>query len=118
MRAQQPLAASDTSEPEPDIALVPRVDTWGAHPTRAFLIVEVARTSLRRDKGPKALVYGLGDVDEYWIVNHVEEVVEVYRDRHAGEWRLRTTHGRGDTIAIVAFPDVTIAVSEILPPAP
>ena len=27
-----------------------------------------------------------------------------------------TTHGRGETIAMRTFPDVTIAVSEILPP--
>jgi len=51
------------------------------------------------------------------IVNHVEEVVEVYRDRHDGEWRSRSTHGRGETIAMRALPDVTIEVSEILPPA-
>jgi Uma2 family endonuclease len=116
VRAQQPLAASDISEPEPDIAVVPRVEMWSEHPARAFLIVEVARTSLRRDKGPKSLLYGLADVNEYWIINLVDDVVEVYRDRHNGEWRQRTTHQRGDTIAMLAFPDVQIAISEILPP--
>jgi len=116
VRAQQPLAASDISEPEPDVAIVPRVEMWSEHPTRAFLIVEVARTSLRRDKGPKALLYGLAEVDEYWILNLVDEVVEVYRDRHDGDWRQRTTHQRGETITMLAFPDVRIAVSEILPP--
>ncbi|HEX5062797.1 MAG TPA: Uma2 family endonuclease [Kofleriaceae bacterium] len=116
VREQHPLAASDISEPEPDVAVVPTQQYWNEHPTRAFLIVEVANTSLRKDKGPTALVYGLADVDEYWIVNQVEAVVEVYRDRHNGEWRQRTTHRRGDTIALVAFPDVQIAVSEILPP--
>jgi Uma2 family endonuclease len=70
-----------------------------------------------RDKGPKALLYGLADVDEYWIVNHVDAVVEVYRDRHAGEWRHKSTHQRGETIAMLAFPDVAIAVAEILPPS-
>lgn len=40
----------------------------------------------------------------------------VYRDRHDGEWRQRTTHSRGEMIAMVAFPDVQVAVSEILPP--
>jgi Uma2 family endonuclease len=116
VRAQQPLAASDISEPEPDVAVVPHGNDWVEHPQRAFLIVEVARTSIRRDKGAKSLLYGLAEVDEYWIVNLVDEVVEVYRDRHDGEWRQRTTHQRGATIAMLAFPDVQIAVSEILPP--
>ncbi|HEU4615429.1 MAG TPA: Uma2 family endonuclease [Kofleriaceae bacterium] len=116
VREQAALAASDVSEPQPDVAVVPATDYWNEHPTKAFLIVEVARSSLRRDKGPKSLLYGLAEVDEYWIVNHVDGVVEVYRDRHNGEWRQRTTHQRGDTIAMSAFPDVTIAVAEILPP--
>jgi Uma2 family endonuclease len=116
VRDQSSFAASDISEPEPDVMVVPDVDYWKEHPTRAFLIVEVARSSLRRDKGPKALIYGLAEVDEYWIVNHVDGVVEVYRDRHDGEWRQRTTFGRGETIAMLAFPDVQVAVSEILPP--
>lgn len=116
VREQAALAASDVSEPQPDVAVVPEIDYWNEHPTKAFLIVEVARSSLRKDKGPKSQLYGLAEVDEYWIVNHVDGVVEVYRDRHDGEWRQRTTHQRGDTIAMAAFPDVTIAVAEILPP--
>jgi Uma2 family endonuclease len=116
VRDQSAFAASDVSEPQPDIAVVPEVDYWKEHPTKAYLVIEVARSSLKRDKGPKVLLYGLADVDEYWIVNHVDDVVEVYRDRHNGEWRQRTTHARGETIAMAAFPDVQIAVSEILPP--
>jgi Uma2 family endonuclease len=112
----QPFAASDISEPEPDVAVVPNVTDWAEHPRRAFLIVEVARTSLRRDKDVKAAVYAIAEVDEYWIINLVDEVVEVYRDRHNGEWRQRSTHPRGETIAMLAFPDVQLAVGEILPP--
>lgn len=116
VREGNPFAASDVSEPEPDVMVFPDADYWREHPSKAFLVVEVSRSSLRIDKGPKAMLYGLAEVDEYWIVNHVENVVEVYRDRHAGEWRQRTTHQRGDTIRMVAFPDVEISISEILPP--
>ena len=49
-------------------------------------------------------------------VNHVDDVVEVYRDRHAGQWRAVSRHHRGETITMAAFPDVEIAVSEVLPP--
>jgi Uma2 family endonuclease len=116
VRSQNPFAASDISEPEPDVFVVPNRDYWRELPNRAVLIVEVARSSLPRERGPKLVLYGLAEVDEYWIVNHVDDVVEVYRDRHAGEWRSLSRHRRGDTIAMLAFADVEVAVSEILPP--
>jgi Uma2 family endonuclease len=42
VRVRLPFAASDDSLPEPDIAVVPRVDYDDAHPDRAYLVVEVA----------------------------------------------------------------------------
>jgi Uma2 family endonuclease len=116
VRDQSPYAASDISEPQPDIAVVPAIEYWREHPTRAFLVVEVARSSLRRDRKVKTKLYGLAHVDEYWIVNHVDRVVEVHRDPHEGTWRQVSLHHPGESIAMLAFPDVTIAVSDILPP--
>lgn len=117
VETQVPLAARDDSEPEPDLVVIPDRSDWTHHPTRAFLVVEVARSSLRKDRGPKALLYSLGDVDEYWIVDHVNAQVEIHRDRADGAWRNITRHARGETIAMATFPDVTIAVADILPPA-
>ncbi len=116
VNSQAPFAASDDSEPEPDIYVTPSARYWKEHPTRAFLIVEVARTSLTYDRNEKAVLYGLSEVDEYWIVDQVHGLVEIRRDRQNGIWRSITTHRRGDTIAMLAFPDVELAVSEILPP--
>ena len=115
--SQSPFAASDISEPEPDVFVVPAGKYWEEHPARSFLVVEVARSSLARDRGMKARLYSSAQVDEYWIVNHVDNVVEVYRDAHEGTWRSKTTYQRGETITMLAFPDVTVAVSEVLPPA-
>ena len=116
--SQSPFAATDDSEPEPDVLVIPNRDLWvHEHPRVAYLIVEVARTSRDRDRGPKALLYGLSQVDEYWVVDHVEGVVEVYRDRHAGTWRQQTRHARGETLTMARFPDVAVAVTDLLPPA-
>jgi len=113
------FAASDISEPEPDLMVVPPSDTsWTDHPSSAYLVIEVARSSVSRDQRIKAVLYGMSDVEEYWIVNHVDEVVEVYRDRQAGTWRTKIVHGRGERVAMLRFPDVEIAVSDILPPRP
>jgi Uma2 family endonuclease len=116
VREANPFAASDISEPQPDVMVVPSGEYWTEHPTRAYLVVEVARSSIDRDQGIKARLYGYAEVDEYWIVNHIDEVIEVYRDAKKGKWRSVTTYRRGETIALLAFPDVTVAVSEVLPP--
>jgi Uma2 family endonuclease len=116
VRVNASFAASEISEPVPDIFVTPEGSYWKEHPDRAFLIVEVSRSSLRRDRKVKTKLYGLAHVDEYWIVNHVDRVVEVHRDPHEGTWRQISLHHPGDSIAMLAFPDVTIAVSDILPP--
>jgi Uma2 family endonuclease len=115
---QSPFAATDDSEPEPDIYVTPLGDDWRALPDRADLVIEVARTSIKHDRGPKVLLYGLSYVDEYWIVDHNTSTVEVYRDRQPdGTWRTITQHTRNETLSPLAFPDVAIAIDEILPPA-
>lgn len=113
---QNPFAATDDSEPQPDVFVFPNGDYWNAHPGRAYLVVEVSRSSLEYDRSAKHLLYGLSQVDEYWIVNHPDGVVEVYRDPHEGKWRSMTTHARGETVTMLAFADVQIAVADILPP--
>jgi Uma2 family endonuclease len=116
VRCQGAFAATEDSEPQPDLYVFPIGDYWSVQPDRAYLVIEVARSSLDYDRETKSALYGVSQVDEYWIVNHVEGVVEVYRDRRDGRWRTMTTHDRGETIALVAFPDVKIPVAEILPP--
>ncbi|MDB4954742.1 MAG: hypothetical protein JWO36_2311 [Myxococcales bacterium] len=113
---QAPFAASDLSEPEPDVFVTSKDHVWRDHPDHAYLIVEVSRSSLQRDRGPKRKLYGASAVEEYWIVDQVNERVLVFRDPHEGSWRIQTTHARGDSIALLRFPDVSIAVADVLPP--
>lgn len=111
-----PFAASDQSEPQPDLTIVPNGDYWKDHPSRALLVIEVSKTSLRYDRGLKGIVYGNADVDEYWIVNHVDRCVEIHRESGPDGWQIKLRAYPGETIAPLAFPDVTIEVSAILPP--
>src|SRR6185503_12644375 len=82
VRTQMPLALDDESAPEPDVAVVAgrREDYRDAHPGRPALVIEVAESSLEIDREYKGSLYAHATVDEYWIVNIVERVVEVYRD--------------------------------------
>lgn len=112
---QQPLAAWDDSEPEPDVSVLPRGEYGASHPDTALWIVEVADASLDYDRQTKAPLYAGSSVAEYWIVNLVERVVEVYTDPVGGRYTSATRHRPGATIAPRAFPDLSLAVDELLP---
>jgi len=82
VRTQGPIGLDDESEPEPDIAVVPGEpeDYGSAHPSRAELVVEVSESSLAFDRGHKGSVYARAGLPDYWIVNLVDRVLEVYRE--------------------------------------
>ena len=124
IEAQLPVALDEESEPEPDIAVVvgePR-DYLGAHPSHPALVVEVALASLALDRGEKASLYARAGVADYWIVNLVDHVLEVYREPVADPdaaygWRYASTASlrRDDSVAPLALPGSAILVSDLLP---
>lgn len=114
VRPQCPFAALDVSEPEPDIAVVPLGDYRSAHPDHAELIVEVAETSLRHDRGIKLRLYAECAVPEYWIVNLLERCIEVYRDPAGSTYRSLVTYVSGQAIRLLRFPDLEIAVDGVI----
>src|SRR5262245_11800623 len=82
VQVQSPIALDDRSEPEPDVAVVagaPR-DYTAAHPARPALVVEVVLSGLRMARGRKARAYARAGLDEYWILNLVDQVLEVHRE--------------------------------------
>jgi Uma2 family endonuclease len=117
VRSQGPFAADDDSEPEPDVMVLPLGDYARRRPDRAFLLIEVANTSVADDRD-KAALYASSDVQEYWLVNLPEQTVEVYREAERGTYLQVTRHARGERLHLVAFPDVTIAIADVLPAPP
>lgn len=111
------FAASDISQPQPDVMVVPFQAYWDEHPERAHLVIEVSRTSLRRDRGIKARLYGLAAVTEYWIVSLIDRTIEVHRaPGDDGGWDSIETLGPGQVAVMRAFPDVRLEVSAVVPP--
>ena len=95
-----PYAASDYSQPQPDLAVVDvdavRRITDGVRGAR--LLVEVAVSSRRRDLVTKARVYATAGIEEYWVADLVDEVVVVHRRPIDGAYTDVTRHGRGDVL--------------------
>ncbi len=114
VRVQGSFAASELSEPVPDLCIIPRRDYSSAHPSEAHLIIEVADSSLRYDRGEKAQLYAACGVPEYWVVNLVDRAVEVHREPAAAGYGQITTVPRGARLHLLAFPDVELAVDDFL----
>ncbi|MBW4439935.1 MAG: Uma2 family endonuclease [Plectolyngbya sp. WJT66-NPBG17] len=115
---QNPVEVDEYSEPQPDIAVLrPREDFYAsAHPTPedVFLLIEVSDLTIRYDRTIKIPLYSEDNIAEAWIVDVNAERVEVYREPSATGYQSQRTFTRGQTIELLAFPEVSIAIDEIL----
>jgi Uma2 family endonuclease len=115
---QNSLRLSQWSEPEPDLALLrPPLAKYGHEipaSRDALLVVEVADTSLHRDRVVKLPRYAAAGVPETWIVDLDGGAVEVYREPSPDGYRVARRLERGADVAPAAFPDIVLPVNEIL----
>lgn len=93
VQVQLPLAVSDDSEPAPDLSDIPFGDYTRDHPHHALLVIEVANSSLNKDRLTKGALYAAAGVPEYWVINLVEHVIEVHTDPAGREYRSMVTCG-------------------------
>jgi Uma2 family endonuclease len=124
VRVQDPVALDDESEPEPDVAVVAgsHRDYLSGHPARPVLVVEVAESSLQLDREHKGSLYARAGLSDYWIVNLVDQQVEIYRvpgpDAAAAYgWRYAsvTILDASASISPLAAPTARVATSDLLP---
>jgi Uma2 family endonuclease len=115
---QNPVRLDEYSEPEPDVALLrPRADFYeGAHPTpeSILLVVEVADTSVDYDRDVKVPLYARAGVAEVWLVDLLQDAVEIYSHPAGGQYQASRTASRGDSLTPQYLPTVTISVDSIL----
>lgn len=118
VQIQNPVVLGKLSQPEPDVAVLrPRADFYSTrHPTAAdvWLIIEVADTSRDFDRTVKAPLYARSGIPELWIVDIVDEAVEVHRQPRRGLYRDVQRLRGGQRIAIAAFPKLSFRVTDIL----
>ena len=114
---QNPIHLSK-SEPQPDLALLrPRPDYYAAalpEPADILLLIEVADTTLDFDRNTKMPLYGRNGIAESWLIDLVNNVIEVYRGPASTGYRIKQTLGPGDSLLLAALADLSIAVEEVL----
>lgn len=113
------------SEPEPDVYVVRGElgDYDNRHPGPADtpLVVEVADSTLARDRGLKQRIYARAGVPVYWIVNLVERAIEVHAKpastAKSPKYRQRQVFAANDDVPVVLDGELvgTLRVADILP---
>ena len=123
IRCQSPVRLDQTTEPEPDLALLrPRSDYYAeAHPgpSDVLLVVEVADSSLGFDRAVKLPLYARASITEVWIIDVEERQIQVYRDpsEHAfgnEPYAQRKSFGAGQTIDVASVPGLELRVDQLL----
>jgi Uma2 family endonuclease len=108
-RRGQSAVTTSQSEPEPDLAVVqgPRRRYATAHPgpQDMALVVGVAESSLAHDRDFKGGLYAWDGIPVYWIINILDQQVEVYTDPTGPEpqphYRQRLDFRVGDEVPLV-----------------
>ena len=115
---QMPIRVPPRSEPEPDLAIaVPPEERYlRRHPEPAdlLLVVEVSHTTKRFDLNVKIPLYARSAIAEVWIVDVKAGHIEVFRDPTPDGYASVEVVGRGGSISPASFPDITVAVDDVL----
>jgi len=107
LQIQGAITLLPESEPEPDVVVAfgPE-EKYEANPEAkdVVLVVEVADSSLERDRGSKLKIYARARIPVYWIVNLIDRKVEVYTLPRGGRnpsYRRRQEFGPDDQLPVI-----------------
>jgi Uma2 family endonuclease len=118
VRVQNPVRLDDLSEPLPDLAILhEREDFYRSHhptPPEVHFLIEVMDTSGMRDRRDKLPRYAAAGVGEVWLVDLPASRIELYRDPRGDSYETVAMVGPSEMASPAAFPDIVLAVSEIL----
>lgn len=104
------------SAPEPDVAWVKERKGYARSRPRStdvLLIIEVAESSLDYDCGEKADLYAAARIQDYWVVNLIDECVHVFRDPRRGRYRSVEAFMAGQQVHPLALPKAVLSVSDL-----
>lgn len=112
LSVQDPVHLSDHSEPQPDIAVLRFRDDYYAdeHPTPddILLIVEVADSTVYKDRNVKMPLYALAGIPETWLVDLGNQTVEVFLQPQSGNYADVQVYKPGEYIRSVVVPRVAV----------
>ena len=117
---QDPILLNDKSEPEPDLVLaqLPDVRYMLHHPKPEdiYLVMEVSDSTLAYDRKELAPWLAQNGVLQFCLLNIRGRELEDYREPSVDGYRAKHTYSEEESFSLSAFPDISIRVSDLLPP--
>ena len=121
LRVQSPVRLAKDEGPVPDLVLFrmheDRYRSRQAGSSDALLVVEVADTSVRRDRR-KGLRYARAGIPEYWLVNLNRPAIVVHQEPVAGEYTDVREYGHGAGFNSPALDGREVRAEDVLGPGP
>ncbi|MBW4515515.1 MAG: Uma2 family endonuclease [Timaviella obliquedivisa GSE-PSE-MK23-08B] len=123
-RTQEPLQLLPNSLPEPDYAIVQnREDDYlASHPAPedVVLVIEISDSSLSYDQEIKLKLYAESGIQNYWIFNLRETILETYSDPYQNTqggfgYRVKRILLPLDKIALPGFQDAVLNLAQVFP---
>jgi Uma2 family endonuclease len=119
VRCQDPISLPNNSEPEPDIAIVRlRADDYiNSHPSPEdiILVIEVADSTLKFDRETKAPLYAAAGISEYWIINLIDDRLEIYRQPQGNIYTSVEIVTPPRSIDLPQFPEIVLPIGDFFP---
>lgn len=116
---QSTIVALEDSVPEPDLCVLNK--SWdefdGSQVTAQdiALVVEVSDSSLKFDRDVKQKLYALAGIPEYWIVNLLDRILEVYTEPSEDQYTLRTIIRPGEFVSCSSLGLESLSTSKLFP---
>ncbi len=119
IRCQDPITLPNNSEPEPDLVIARlRSDEYiNSHPSPAdiILVIEVADSSIKFDRDIKAALYAAAGISEYWIVNLIDDRLEIYRQPSNSIYTSIQIVTPPRSISLPEFPEISLNIGDFFP---
>lgn len=113
---QNSIQLNNYSQPEPDVVLLKyRKDFYETkRPTSddILLLIEVSDSTLKYDQEVKLPLYAESKLNEVWLVNLIDDCLEVYRNPKGKKYQQISILDKENTISCLAFPEINVNISD------
>lgn len=114
VRPQSTHLAGEISAPEPDLVVVPRAVNAHVDVGDSLLVVEVADSSLAKDRKVKRSIYAEAGAPRYWIVEISKRIIRLLEDPHGGDYHTERVVASEGTLTL-PFIDIEVRAADLLP---
>ena len=124
LQNQSPITLPNDGEPEPDFAILRnRADDYlSAHPNPedVLLVIEISDSSLAYDQDTKLKAYAEANIQNYWIFNLIEMVLEMYGEPYRKSesefvYRVKRLASANESVTLPHFSELQLDLSIVFP---